>query len=92
VRYHYEFTPTAQSKLKKLSRHNPRLVEMIMRKIIWLAEHAEEIAHRAIRGSPFYSLHSGPYRIPYLLDKRRQRIIIDDIAQHDPAYDRIRRI
>lgn len=92
MRYQFEFTPTALHRLKKLSQHSPRLVEIIMRKIIWLAEHAEEIAHRPIRGSPFYSLHSGPYRIPYLLDKSRQRIIIDDIAQHDPAYDRIRRM
>jgi mRNA-degrading endonuclease RelE of RelBE toxin-antitoxin system len=61
-------------------------------KIKWLAEHADEIAHQPIKGSPFFSLHSGSFRIPYLLDANNRRIIIDDIARHDAAYDRINRL
>jgi len=90
--YRYKFNPVARQKLRKLARHNPKLVEAIMRKIMWLAENAEDIAHRPIKGSAFYSLHSGPYRIPYLLDKGEKLIIIDDIAKHDAAYDRISRL
>jgi len=30
--------------------------------------------------------------IPYLLDVANRRIIIDDIAQHDAAYDRINKL
>ncbi len=87
--YHYELSPHANERLAKLARRDPRVVETIMRTIRWLAEHAEEIAHQPIEGSPFFSLHSGPFRIPYLLDKTQKRIIVDDIARHDPAYDRI---
>jgi mRNA-degrading endonuclease RelE of RelBE toxin-antitoxin system len=47
--YRYEFTPVARQKLRKLARYNPKLVEAIMRKIMWLAENAEDIAHRPIR-------------------------------------------
>jgi mRNA-degrading endonuclease RelE of RelBE toxin-antitoxin system len=87
--YRYEFTPVARRKLRKLARRNPQFAEAIVSKIVWLAENAEEIGHRPIKGSEFYSLHSGSYRIPYLLDKSKKLIIIDDIAKHDAAYDRI---
>lgn len=90
--YDYELTPLARQKLRKLARRSPKLAAAIMRKIIWLAENAEDIAHRPIKGSEFYSLHSGPYRIPYLLDSDNEVVIIDDIAKHDAAYDRIDRM
>ncbi len=63
-----------------------------MRKILWLIEHAEEIAHRPIKGSEFFSLHSGSYRLPYLIDRSQKLIVNDDIAQHDAAYDRIKKL
>jgi mRNA-degrading endonuclease RelE of RelBE toxin-antitoxin system len=90
--YRYEFTPVAKRKLRKLARRNPKFAEAIVSKIVWLAENAEEIAHRPIKWSEFYSLHSGSYRIPYLLDKSKELIIIDDIAKHDAAYDRINKL
>ena len=68
------------------------MTQAIIHKIEWLAEHAEDIAHQPIKGSPFFSLHSGPFRIPYLLDAANQRVIVDDIAQHDTAYDRINKL
>jgi len=60
--------------------------------ILWLTEHVEEIAHRPIKGSEFFSLHSGSYRIPYLIDKHRKLIIVDDVGQHDAAYNRIKKL
>jgi len=78
--------------LRRLVRKNPKGVRAIIRKIEWLAEHADDIAHQPIKGSPFFCLHSGPFRIPYLLDVPNQRIIIDDIARHDAAYDRINKL
>lgn len=90
--YKLQFSPTASRKLKKLAQRDPNAAELIMRKILWLSEHSEEIAHRPIKGSEFFSLHSGSYRIPYLIDKARKLVIIDDIAQHDAAYDRIKKL
>jgi mRNA-degrading endonuclease RelE of RelBE toxin-antitoxin system len=90
--YRYQFSPKARQRVKKLAKRNPRLVEAVMRKIKWLAEHADDIAHQPIKGSKFFSLHSGALRIPYLLDKSKNLIIILDIAQHDSAYDRIKRL
>lgn len=90
--YRYEFTPKARVALRKLARKNPKAAKSIVRKIEWLTEHADKVAHRPIKGSPFFSLHSGPFRIPYLLDTADRRIIVDDIAQHDAAYDRINKL
>ena len=90
--YRYEFTPKARTALHKLARKSPRITKAIVRKIEWLAEHADEVAHQPIKDSPFFSLHSGSYRIPYLLDMANRRIIIYDIAQHDTAYDRINKL
>jgi len=90
--YRYEFTPVARQKLRKLARRSPKFAEAIVSKIVWLAENADEIGHQPITGSEFYSLHSGSYRIPYLLDKSKKLIIIGDIAKHDAAYDRINKL
>ena len=90
--YRHEFTPKARTALRKLARKNPKAAKAIIRKIEWLAEHADDVAHRPIKGSPFFSLHSGPFRIPYLLDMANRRIIVDDVAQHDTAYDRINKL
>ncbi len=90
--YRYELMPKAQDALEKLARKNPKAAKSTIRKIEWLIRHADNIAHRPIKGSSFFSLHSGSFRIPYLLDAANQRIVIDDIAQHDDAYDRINRL
>lgn len=90
--YDLRFSPTVHKKLKKLAQRDPKATELIVSKILWLTEHAEEIAHRPIKGSEFFSLHSGSYRIPYLVGKSRKLIIVDDIAQHDAAYNRIKKL
>jgi len=90
--YRYEFTPKARLAMRKLARKNPKAAKAIIRKIEWLAEHTGDIAHRPIKNSPFFSLHSSSFRIPYLLDTANRRIIVDDIAQHDAAYNRINKL
>jgi len=87
--YRIEYTPKARAALRLLARQNPQAASQIARKIRWLAENASDIAHRPIEGSPFFSLHSGSFRIPYLPLPDQQLVIIDDIAQHDRAYRRI---
>ncbi len=90
--YRHEFTSKARVALRKLACKSPKAAKVIVRKVEWLAEHADEVAHRPIKGSLFFSLHSGPFCIPYLLDVANRRIIIDDVAQHDAAYDRINKL
>ena len=87
-----EYTPKAQAALRQLARKNPQATTQIARKIRWLVENADNVAHQPIEGSPFFSLHSGSFRIPYLLLHEKQTIIIDDIAQHDKTYRRINKL
>jgi mRNA-degrading endonuclease RelE of RelBE toxin-antitoxin system len=90
--YRVKYTPKAETALQLLARRDPHSVQRIVRKIRWLADNAQDIAHQPIQGSPFFSLHSGSFRIPYLLFPNEQLIIIDDIAQHDEAYRRINKL
>lgn len=89
--YQYALTPKAAEQMRRLTKRNPQLSAAILRKIKWLVEHAEEIEHQPIKGTPYFSLHSASFRIPYLLDKTQQRIIIASVGQHDLAYDRVNR-
>jgi mRNA-degrading endonuclease RelE of RelBE toxin-antitoxin system len=89
--YRTEYTPKAQAALRLLARKNPQAASQVARKIRWLAENANNIAHQPIEGSPFFSLHSGPFRIPYLLIRDKQVLIIDDIGQHK-TYRRINKL
>lgn len=63
----------------------------ILDKIEWLRANAETLRHERLSGGPEFSLHSGQYRVPYLLDKRRRRIEILDVDKHNAAYRRLRR-
>jgi len=53
-------------------------------------ENADVIAHERLKGREEYSLHCGPYRIPYLLDRTNRVITIQDIGKHDEVYRRLR--
>jgi mRNA-degrading endonuclease RelE of RelBE toxin-antitoxin system len=75
-----------------LARKDPQTAQRIARKIRWLAENVRDIAHQPIEGSPFFSLHSGAFRVPDLLIPDRQVVIIADIAQYDKAYRRINKL
>jgi len=62
--YRYEFTPKARVALRKLVHKNPRAAKAIVRKIEWLAEHADEVAHRPIKGSLLFSLPVARFVFP----------------------------
>ena len=75
---------------KRLSKLPKTIGDDIVRKIYWLAENADVIAHERLKGHREYSLHCGAYRIPYLLDRTNRVITIEDIGKHDEAYRRLR--
>jgi len=75
--------PAARRQFAKLPRHVQKDIDA---KILWLAEHAEEIRHERLKGRTEFSLHIGQYRILYELDRKQRRIIITRIAPHNAAY------
>ncbi|MBI5651927.1 MAG: hypothetical protein HZC40_16045 [Chloroflexi bacterium] len=54
--YDYNLAPLAEENLDRVIQHNPELAAKIIRKIEWLAQNAEQIAHQQIKGSPYFSL------------------------------------
>jgi mRNA-degrading endonuclease RelE of RelBE toxin-antitoxin system len=42
-------------------------------------------------GHKEYSLHVGQFRILYLLDQAKRRIVIHIVGKHDEAYRRLKR-
>jgi len=92
VEYEVQFSPRAGENLNRLKKRSPKAFKMVMKKIEWLAANVEVIIHKPIKGSPFFSLHCGPFRIPYLVDVEKRVIWIEDVAQHDLAYERINRL
>jgi mRNA-degrading endonuclease RelE of RelBE toxin-antitoxin system len=84
--YEVIISDRAKKRLSKL----PRAIgDDIVRKIYWLAENADDIAHERLQGHWEYSLHCGQYRIPYLIDRTNKVITIEDIGKHDEVYRRL---
>jgi mRNA-degrading endonuclease RelE of RelBE toxin-antitoxin system len=90
--YEYRFSPLAQRRLDQIAKRNPHLATTLIRKIEWLAQNVDTIAHQRLTGSSYYSLHSASYRIAYKLYHAEQQILIIDLGQHDAAYSRVNRL
>jgi mRNA-degrading endonuclease RelE of RelBE toxin-antitoxin system len=75
---------------KRLSKLPKAIGDDIVKKIYWLAENADFIAHERLKGREEYCLHCGPYRIPYLLDRTTKVITIEDIGKHNEVYRRLK--
>jgi mRNA-degrading endonuclease RelE of RelBE toxin-antitoxin system len=84
--YEVIISDRAKKRLGKLPR---AIADDIVRKIYWLTENADDIAHERLKGRREYSLHCGQYRIPYSLDRENKMITIEDIGKHDEVYRRL---
>ena len=87
--YKVEFRETARRRLIKIAKRDRQAARAVRSKILWLAENVTVIKHDQMVGHEEYSLHSGQYRILYLLDCSQRRIVIQDVGKHDEAYRRL---
>jgi mRNA-degrading endonuclease RelE of RelBE toxin-antitoxin system len=79
-------SPTA---LRRLEHLPTKIAQDIIDKIEWLCSEVNEIKHSRLKGGDEFSLHSGQYRIIYLLNRLQQSINILDIGKHDEVYKRL---
>lgn len=86
-----EFSENAQRQLVKIARRDKQTARDIKEKIQWLGANFERIEHEKMHGHPEFSLHSGQYRILYIISRKEQLIRIQDIDKHDAAYRKLRR-
>jgi len=89
--YQIEYRKTAQRRLLKIAKRHPQVAKAIYNKILWLKADVTVIKHEQMVGHEEYSLHSGQYRILYLLDHDRRCIVIQDMGKHNEAYLRLAR-
>jgi mRNA-degrading endonuclease RelE of RelBE toxin-antitoxin system len=81
-------SPTALHRLERLP---TEVTHDIIDKINWLCAEVNIIRHSRLKGGDEFSLHSGQYRILYLLDRSQKRIDILDIGKHDEVYKRLQK-
>ena len=81
-------SPTALREIDKLPLD---IARDILDKIEWLCNEVEIIKHSRLKGGEEFSLHSGQYRILYILDRLQHQIDILDIGKHDEVYKRLRK-
>ncbi len=89
--FRVEWSNRAKNQLEKLTRRNPEIARDIFEKVEWLARNAETVAHERLVGRLESSLHSGQYRIPYMVDRTNQTIFVEDVDKHDAAYRKLKR-
>ncbi len=86
-----DISRNAQRQLFKIARKNPSIAKGIKEKIQWLGANAENIKHEKMHGHNEHSLHSGQYRVLYVLDGESKRIVVEDVDKHDAAYRSLKR-
>lgn len=84
--YRVVLSERAQAALQKLDRQT---AERIVKKLVWLAENAESVAHGALTGrlAGYYRRRVGSFRVIYLLDHETRLIDVALIGHRRDVYD-----
>ncbi|GAB4511201.1 MAG: type II toxin-antitoxin system RelE/ParE family toxin [Anaerolineae bacterium] len=84
--YRLELSENAEESLRKLDK---TVLQRIIRKLRWLAQNADTIAHTALKGewSGFFRLRIGDYRVIYRLDSEGQIIVVELVGHRREIYD-----
>ena len=89
--FRIEWSDRAERQLDKLARRNSEVAQDIFEKVEWLAKNVAGVDHERMHGHAEHSLHSGQYRILYLIDRANELVVIQDIDKHDAAYRKLKR-
>jgi mRNA interferase RelE/StbE len=84
--YKVEFTTTGIDSLERLA---PTIRERILRKIRWLSENFENVAHLALSADlrGLFKLRVGDYRIIYSFDVKTQLLTIHKTGHRRDIYN-----
>ena len=83
--YSVRFTAGALDQLEKLDKF---IAQQVLKKLRWMAENFEQIAHAELTGSlkGVYKLRVGDYRALYTFRKDSQEIIIHFVQHRREVY------
>lgn len=85
--YEVEITEEAEKDLAGIDKKQRRL---IVEKIFWIAENAEELSHKRLKGKKWAGLSkhpSGDYRIIYKVDHNERLIVVNTVGHRSSVYD-----
>ncbi len=82
------FDPAAVQQLERL---DSRLAHRILAKVEWLAGHADQFPHEALRGAPSsrFKLRVGAYRVIYSLQRDMRLIVVHLVGHRREIYKRM---
>lgn len=83
--YELRILGSAEHELQKL---DPPVRRRILDRLSWLAKHAPEIEHEALKAdlAAFYKFRVGDYRVFYRLDPQGELIIVEAVKHRSEAY------
>lgn len=86
-RFGMRLLASAEQQLRRL---DPGAAEQVATRLTWLAEHADEVQHRALTGTlhGLYKLRCGSYRVFYEVLSRERLIIVHTIGDRRDVYRR----
>ena len=84
--YRIEFTDSARNDLERLDRQT---AQRILKKLAWLAEHADKYPHQALTGkwAGYFKFRVGDYRVIYSLSHQVLLIVVIRIRHRREVYD-----
>jgi mRNA interferase RelE/StbE len=84
--YILELTSEAKEDLRKIDKTN---ASRIVKKLLWLAENAENVNHDALTGqwTGYYRWRIGDYRAIYELDHKGRILLVAVIGHRREVYD-----
>jgi len=91
IKYQIEISPEASNRLSQL---DISIRDRIVRKIDWLSENANIIAHHQLKSLPddlkgLCRIHSGDWRILYWISHEKQKIWIFRIEHRSKVYRKL---
>ncbi len=84
--YEVRFTEAAERELDRL---DPQGRRRILKRLFWLAQHADEFPHEALKGplAPLFKLRIGDYRVLYDLVRADRVLLVHVIGHRREVYD-----
>jgi mRNA interferase RelE/StbE len=83
MKYRIEITSSAEKELQKLPK-KPQ--EHLINKILNLAKHPRPFGSKKLRGSEYYRIRIGDYRVIYCVDDSGKSVKILDLGHRKDIY------
>ena len=85
-RYEVEIVRSAEKEMRSLAKD---VALRIGQKLLTLAKEPRPKGCRKLRGTPFYRLRMGHYRVVYMVDDERRKVVIMSVGHRRDVYRKL---